>query len=327
MFRKFWKTVKFFLIIGILLICLPHSILPKKADDVRKDEYEQYAKLNDAENRLKEYRDDEDALKLKIRQLEVINASRRKHNAGPVKLDILASRVANKMCREAAENNYLGHYNLAGEKPYHRYAFAGGYDHITENAYGEWTTGAYNVTGQVAYSMMNKGHSTFMAEKPPYDGHLKNVINKSHNFVGIGYYLSDRQFRYYEEFVDRKFEFENIPTAVKPGVPFSITVRTSGDTYLYYLVAYREEFPVPMKPEAISRKGSYPDFTEEQYIRIPAWDLAKMRSGSAYTIPLKFSDPGLYYIQIYEDKKEISGHGSVNTAGKTPFSGIVITVR
>ena len=56
-----------------------------------------------------------------------------------VKLDILASRVANKMCREAAENNFIGHWNLAGEKPYHRYAFAGGYDHVSENAFGEWS--------------------------------------------------------------------------------------------------------------------------------------------------------------------------------------------
>ena len=73
----------------------------------------------------------------------VINASRKKFKAQPVKLDILASRVANKQCREAAENGYVSHWNLAGEKPYLRYAFAGGYDHISENAFGEWTSGDY----------------------------------------------------------------------------------------------------------------------------------------------------------------------------------------
>ena len=45
-------------------------------------------------------------------------------------LDILASRVANMQSREAAANRFSGHWNMRGEKPYHRYAFAGGVDHV-----------------------------------------------------------------------------------------------------------------------------------------------------------------------------------------------------
>ena len=144
MFGKLWKTLKFFIIIAIVLICLPHSILPKQTSDIKKADLENYIKLNNNELRLPEYKDDEEALKLKLQQLEIINNSRKKNNAGAVKLDILASRVANKMCREAAENNYLGHWNLAGEKPYHRYAFAGGYDHVSENAFGQWSSDNYD---------------------------------------------------------------------------------------------------------------------------------------------------------------------------------------
>ena len=109
MFGKLWKTLKFFIIIGIVLICLPHSILPKQTSDIKKDDLENYVKLNNNESRLAEYKDDEEALKLKLRQLEIINNSRKRYNAGAVRLDILASRVANKMCSEAAENNFLGH--------------------------------------------------------------------------------------------------------------------------------------------------------------------------------------------------------------------------
>jgi len=327
MFGKLWKTLKFFLIIGIVLICLPHSILPKKTTDLKQDDLEGYIKLNDNELRLSEYKDNTESLKLKLKQLEIINNSRKKYNAVPVKLDILASRVANKMSKEAAENNFLGHWNLKGEKPYHRYAFAGGYDHVSENAFGEWSSDNYVISSENISSMMKAGHGTFMAEKPPYDGHKKNITDKSHNFVGIGYYLSGNQFRYYEEFIDRYFEFENIPSVERIDEQFTITVKTSGANYLYYLVAYREDFPQPMTPSQISKQGSYADFTEEQYMRIPAWDLASFRNGSVYKIPLKFSKEGLYYIQIYSDKKEITGSGSVNTAGKTPYSGIVIKVR
>jgi hypothetical protein len=172
--------------------------------------------------------------------------------------------------------------------------------------------------------MMKKGHETFMDEKPPYDGHKKNVINKTHNFVGIGYYITSGQFRYYEEFIDRKFGFENIPDRVSTGEQFDITVTTPEGSYLYYAVVYRDNFPKPMTASEISRIGSYNDFGDDQYLTMAAWDLAAFRKGNKYRIPLKFDREGLYYIQLYEDKKEITGGGSVSTSGKTPYSGIVI---
>ena len=83
------------------------------------------------------------------------------------------------MCREAAENNYISHWNLAGEKPYHRYAFAGGYDHVSENAYREWTTGNYNNSHSEIFKKMESGHGSFMSERAPNDGHKKNIIDKA----------------------------------------------------------------------------------------------------------------------------------------------------
>jgi uncharacterized protein YkwD len=138
MFKKTWKQIKIFGVLIIILICLPHSILPHRVTMPEKNDLEKYKKLNEREQRLIEFKDNDDALNLKIDQLAIINNSRKKHNAAPVELDILASRVANKMCKEAADNAYLGHWNMAGEEPYLRYAFAGGHDHVSENAYGEW---------------------------------------------------------------------------------------------------------------------------------------------------------------------------------------------
>jgi uncharacterized protein YkwD len=326
MFRKIWKTLKYFIIFAIILICLPHSILPHSSSDNPQDEIEMYQKLNDIETRLQQFKDTPEALKLKLIQLDVINKSRKKYNAEPVKLDILASRVANKMSREAAENNYTGHWNMAGEKPYHRYGLAGGHDHVSENAFGEWSSENYQVSDEKISSMMKSGHASFMSERAPNDGHKKTIIEKSHNYVGIGYYLNGRQFRYYEEFIDRYFEFENIPSEVKANEPFSITLKTDGKSFLYFLIVYYEKLPSPLTPAQISRKGSYNDFTEKEYSKLLAWDLSRYRNGTLYQIPLKFSAAGLYYIHIYTDKKEIKKPGSLDTKGKTPYSGIVIKV-
>jgi hypothetical protein len=325
MFRKVWKTLKFFIIIAIILICLPHSILPhQSSSDIGKDDLENYLKQNEDETRLMEFKDDPEAIRLKLLQLDVINRSRKKYNAPIVKLDILASRVANKMCREAADNEFVGHWNLAGEKPYHRYAFAGGYDHISENAYGEWSSDSYSVSSSNISSMMKSGHDSFMAERAPNDGHKKTIIEKSHNYVGIGYCLTGKQFRYYEEFIDRYFTFENIPSEVKTGEPFNITLRTDGKKFLVFLIAYYEKLPEPLTPAQIKRKGSYDDFTRSEYQKIMPWDLSRYRNGMLYQIPMTFQTEGLYYIQIYADKKEMTKPGSFNTKDKTPFSGIVI---
>jgi uncharacterized protein YkwD len=327
MFRKIWKTIKIFLIISVVLFCLPHSILPLQSSDSQTNDLESYLKLNESETRLAEFKDDEEALKIKLIQLEIINKSRKKFRAGQVKLDILASRVANKMCREAAENDFVGHWNLAGEKPYHRYAFAGGYDHVSENAFGEWSSGNYDSSFSNIGSMMKSGHEKFMSERAPNDGHKKTIIEKSHNFVGIGFYLTGNQFRYYEEFIDRYLEFENIPVEVKVDEPCSITVKTNGESYLYYVIIYRENFPKPLTPLQLRKKGSYSDFTGEEYMSFPAWDLSRYRNGIIYTIPLHFPEEGLYYIHIYSDKKEMKKPLSLNTKGKTPESGIVIKVK
>jgi uncharacterized protein YkwD len=327
MFKKTWKQIKIFIVLIIILICLPHSILPHRVENDNKEEIESYQKLNDSEKRLTEFKDNDEALKLKIEQLDVINKSRKINNAPAVKIDILASRVANRMAREAAENEYLGHWNLAGEEPYLRYAFAGGHDHVSENAYGEWSSDSYFVSSQVINSMMKKGHGKFMAERAPDNGHKVNIIDKSHNFVGIGYYLNEKQFRYYEEFIDRYLEFENIPSELKIGEQCKITVKTNGQSFLYFMIIYRENFTQPLTPSQISKKGSYRDFTNEEYKDIAAWDLSKYRNGTIYEIPLSFPKEGLYYIQIFSDKKEITKPGSLNTKGKSPESGIVIKVK
>lgn len=327
MFGKIWKTLKIVIIIAIVLICMPRSIFPHQTSDQEKHDLDTYIKLNKTEQRLIEFKDDEEVLKLKLGQLGLINKSRKKYNAPPVKLDILASRVANKMCKEAAENNFMGHWNMAGEKPYHRYAFAGGYDHVSENAFGEWSSDNYSVSPSKISSLMESGHGSFMAERAPNDGHKKTIIENTHNYVGIGYYLSGKQFRYYEEFLDRYFEFENIPDEVKVGEPCSITLKTDGSNFIYFLIIYREKFPEPLTPSQIKQKGSYEDFTDDQYQKLFAWDLSRYRNGTEYRIPLRFSQEGLFYIQIYLDKREIKKPGSMNTKGKTPYTGIVIKVN
>jgi len=312
----------------LLLAAFPALVFSQSQGVSQNGEFASYRALNEEETRLPDYKDSDEALSMKLVQLGVINASRKKHGAAPVKLDILASRVANKQCREAAEVGYVSHWNLAGEKPYHRYAFAGGHDHVSENAYGEWISGSeYAISNTLIADMMKEGHGKFMKEKAPYDGHKKNIIDKAHNYIGIGFHMTSTHFSYYEEFINRELRFSDIPVLMKVNEAGSITVDTKEKSFLYFVMIYREDFPKPRKISQLKNTGSYDDFTNELYKQIPAWDLAKYKSGFVYTIPVRFTKEGLYYILIYTDKKENTGQSALSTKGKPPLSGIVIKVK
>ena len=211
--------------------------------------FEDYKKLNEKETGLMEYKDSDEMLRLKLQQLDIVNASRKKHKAAPVKLDILASRVANKQCKEAAEGEFKGHWNLRGEKPYHRYAFGGGKDHVTENAAATWIQGGkFDGKLETYAKLMADLHGEFMAEKAPYDGHKQTIIQKDHNYVGLGTYMTDTHFRYYEEFVDRYAEIGDVPQKVKVGEEFTVSIKPLNNQYLFYAVAYYEKVPKPLEP-------------------------------------------------------------------------------
>ena len=313
------KTAVFFILLG-LFPCLPGQ------EKVSNEEFNFYKKLNDQESRLSDYKDSDNDLMLKLIQLQVINDSRKKHRASPVKLDILASRVANMACLEAAEGDYVSHWNRRGETPYHRYAFAGGYDHISENVAGESFTGSYEQSDRTRLELMKKYHEMFMAERAPNDGHKLNIIEKSHNYVGIGLFLGENVFRYNEEFIDRYYEFIDVPDQVKAGKEFIITLQTKEGYYLCYIVAYWEKELRSMTNSYLRQTGGYPDYTDKTALEIGPRAVSKFREANRYIIKMNFPRPGLYYIQIYQDDKDHSQSSSFSSKGKIQASGIVIRV-
>jgi hypothetical protein len=288
-----------------------------------------YQKLNNLESGLPMYKDNDAILRLKILQLAQINKSRKKYHVGAVKLDILASRVANKMCEEAGLNKYLGHWNMKGEKPYHRYAFAGGLDHVSENAASS-TCGEKQVFAdreEVFAEQMLKLHQEFMAERAPDDGHKQNCIAKDHNFVGIGVYRDDKEFRYYEEFIDRYYEFLEVPSTGLLKQEILIKLKPESGKYFYYLVAYREDIK-PMSPSKITSRKHYDDFSSESTLSFTPWQLDAFRKkDGAYEIPLFFKKQGYYYVNIFQSDKEIKAPIKYDTKGKIQASGIVIEIK
>jgi len=288
--------------------------------------FNHYQKLNYEEERLLEYKDEDVALKQKIVQLELINNSRKKYRRNPLQLDILSCRLANKNSKEAAENAYTSHWNLNGETPYQKYAFAGGMDHVSENAYGIRTNKKFKINQEKIREFMREGHHSFMEERKPNDGHKKTIIEKPHNYVGIGYYMTEKQFNYYEIYIDRYLEFIAIPSQINANEAFQLIVKSPTDQYIFFVVVTMDDFPSPRSPAILNRKRTYNDYGKRKITSINPWDLAQMHHDKTYTLNLAFKKPGLYYIHIFLGKKELTKPDSFDTERLFQASGIVIKV-
>lgn len=304
--------------------------------------------FNDTLSVLTEYADSRQVIELKIRQVENINGYRRQYGVQEVRIDILASRIANKHAAETVRNDYFGHINREGHLPFMRYGIIGGQHHIMENLAMNRMHYYYKkrsiMDGDLAklrsavgdtLSIMKEALNDFMNEGPG-GGHHDNIVTNYHNHVGIGY--SDTiintgdtlKFRmvYAEEFVDKYIRFSKVPSVVSVNrtirIRGEIMDRSAGPAIL---IAYRFDKPVVQSIDDINRSDNYNDYSDDSVIELWPWDLKEFISGGRFSIPMKFERPGMYYIQIFlsEPVEDIPyDGGSFSTDNAFPASGIII---
>ena len=71
----------------------------------------------------------------KKKLLARINEERAARGLQPLTYDLLAAKVGDAFCQDAAANSYSGHWDLEGRPPYLRWALAGGIDYHAENVW------------------------------------------------------------------------------------------------------------------------------------------------------------------------------------------------
>lgn len=164
-------------------------------------------------------------------------------------------------------------------------------------------------------------------ERPPYDGHRKNILNRWHTHVGLGFSMIGGQFRYYEHYMDRYLEFDQFSSDVSAGDEVRISGRIAVPNYgLFFLTVYYEPFPRPMTVAELKSKSSYPDFTNSRVVSKAFWDLQYDNATQRFEVSFRTSRKGLYYVHIYIKRGHTGKErpGRVSTRGLSPVSGIVI---
>lgn len=332
----------------VLLLCIGSlQLLAYDESDIQRILIE-----NDRLTLLEEYKDSEEMIRLKCEHIDYINSFRKKYRVQPVKMDVLASRVANMHAQRSVEGNYFGHWDLEGNTPFLRYGLNGGKDHVSENVFAKFggltytknyprdkviqmTEGSYKGKFDV---IMREGVDGFMAEGPG-GGHHDTLVHEYHNYVGIGiaaiaeYGDTKSEFRvvYCEEYLDRYIEFDDFAVSAATDEKVAITgTIIPKDWGLYAVLVYYHPFPKKMTPDQIKSRHSYPDYTDVKHDDKWPWELVFDAKNQTFSYEFSASKKGYYYIQLFlkEDISSIPYNGgSASTQGLCNASGIIITVK
>ena len=249
--------------------------------------------------------------------LEQVNRERAAARLSALKLDGLASDVAQLHAIEMAQNNFLSHWGLDGRKPYHRYAYAGGTEATAENdAAADYS--APFASDDFADAPIRM-HKAMYAEVAPNDGHRQTILTPQHTHVGFGFAAHDLHVRLCEVYVSRYVSIDPYPTVKPPLSRFLFSGHVLDSRYSIEGVDVFYEAP-PSPPRRswleVPRPYSLPENPTTLYVKLPAnkvYDdgttgtIETPRPGS-FRVPIELSrkQPGVYTLVVWVSRNESS---------------------
>ncbi|HEX3772992.1 MAG TPA: CAP domain-containing protein [Polyangiaceae bacterium] len=120
--------------------------------------------------------------------LKLVNRDRADNGLPPVTFDEIATRAGQRHAEDMARAGYTAHWGTDGSVPEERYSDAGGTDFVQENAGCLADGQAREIDAKPVFdaAMLERVEHAFMDEKPPRDGHRKNILKPGHTSLGIG---------------------------------------------------------------------------------------------------------------------------------------------
>jgi Cysteine-rich secretory protein family len=257
--------------------------------------------------------------------VSLINKDRQSQGLNPVVLDDIASKAGQVHTDEMAQAGYLSHWGLDGKKPDERYSEAGGNDMVMENAYLMGGIADANrqdnpprlslsKTQSFSKSDLEKIESVLFNEKPPMDGHRKNILAPEHNRVGIALSVSGKidegRLTCTEEFINSYGEYGALPALLKLGQSLDVKGKLKEGIHLFGIDLMREDLPKPMRIEDLNKTYSYGGPGERVASYWPNVAVKVDNEGAselfAVAIDLQKSwQKGLYYIWVWAKREGV----------------------
>jgi hypothetical protein len=255
--------------------------------------------------------------------LTLINRDRAQLGLKPVALDEVANKAAQLHSDDMASKGYLSHWNFEGKDPFQRYTEAGGKDWDMENVYFDSVNDSDRGAAVVEVPLttgpifrrpeIDKMEASFFGEKPPYDGHRRNIIAPDHTHVGIGISAAMKlgfgiRMACDQEFINKYGEFADIPKEIKSGDRFTVQGRVDKGFKLFNVDVLRDDLPKPMDAAFLSKPRAYGPPHERITTYFPSplpspapLTLKETEKGTEFSVDVSTLNwkQGLYYLTIW----------------------------
>src|SRR6188768_548884 len=164
--------------------------------------------------------------------LELVNRDRAEHGLAPVAMDEAANRAGQRHAEDMARVGYTAHWGSDGSVPEQRYSEAGGSDFVQENAgcLADGKVRKLDAAPRFTQAELDRVERAFMDEKPPRDGHRRNILKASHTGFGVGIAKPSGTGLacVSQEFVDDYGDYDALPKSARAGDMLSIAGDVKG---------------------------------------------------------------------------------------------------
>ena len=161
--------------------------------------------------------------------LALVNRDRAEQGLSRVVMDEAASRAGQRHAEDMARAGYTAHWGTDGSVPEQRYSDAGGSDFVQENAgcLADGKLRKLDAAPRFEAAQLERVQRAFMAEKPPHDGHRRNILKPSHTGFGVGVAKPSAVALVClsQEFVDDYGDYPPLPKTARAGA----MLRVEGD--------------------------------------------------------------------------------------------------
>jgi uncharacterized protein YkwD len=261
--------------------------------------------------------------------LELINRDRASLGFKPVEIDEIATQMAQAHSEEMAAHGYLAHWDRQGRPPDQRYTVSGGKHFVQENVYllqeGGGIIGPEPLIQAPEFTRteIENIEAAYFNQRPPNDGHRRNIIASGHTHVGIGLAKAGTEFgassiANCQEFINRYIDVEPIPKEAKVGEKISIAGRLDDGFEFDSITVGRQDAPQPMSVSDLKLTRRYsiprPYAVYRSYSGLDS-QYVKVQSNGSFSLGLTLSDEkrsGLYYVTV----KVVNREGRVVVASQ-----------
>jgi hypothetical protein len=214
-----------------------------------------------------------------------------------------------------AHHGYTAHGGSDGSVPEQRYTEGGGEHYVQENAacFFDDAERALDPSATFEPEALEKIEAAFLNEKPPHDGHRRNLLSPWHNRMGVGLAqpLGIRVPCMSQELVDAYGRYDNLPRRAKLGQTVRVSGEVAAPARFSAVSVARIELPVAHRAQELNKTSTY---------RVPQPYVTFFPEGFVTPVPVRVSGrrfivdvplqdggrPGIYEVSVWGEVPDAS---------------------